>query len=269
MKETKHFVLRILAGAVFGLLLGNAIGYANYRRTAFVPADRDCQTGQPGLCASGYQSEIMLGLAWGECQPWWEPHREFPNETDDDCDGLIDEGPFSCLPGEQRTCFDAETFTRGYERCDHDGFWDECFSPHNPEFRHLDSYWPESTRRSVEEESDRWFAEYLRLDNDQPCIPGGRRICVDDDRNSGLQNCSPHGRWGFCLTSQENYPPRDQYPLVDDSCTPERFAPCTTLPLGQPFCMSGIRFCGSDGFWESCLPLQRTDDRLCSWWDFE
>lgn len=54
------------------------------------PGDQPCDTGEPGICAEGRLGCIEGCLACGRIR---EPTAELCNDLDDDCDGVVDDGP--------------------------------------------------------------------------------------------------------------------------------------------------------------------------------
>lgn len=80
---------------------------------------QSCYSGAPetagkGICREGAQ--VCTSAAWGSCQGDVLPAVEQCNATDDDCDGLVDEG-CSCNNGNTQSCYDGPANTNGVGLC--------------------------------------------------------------------------------------------------------------------------------------------------------
>ena len=96
-----------------------------------VDEDCHCVTGQqrgcidaPGACFDAAQ--VCTAGTWGPCEVADLLVAESCNGSDDDCDGLADEG-CACEPGVARPCEDPPVDCGDYVRtCDGDGLWSVC-----------------------------------------------------------------------------------------------------------------------------------------------
>ena len=84
-----------------------------------------------GRCTLGSQTCDAAG-AWGTCTGGVGPRTETCDGTDDDCDGLVDEG-CDCITGSTRACgTDVGECARGTETCDAGGRWGPCAGAIDP-----------------------------------------------------------------------------------------------------------------------------------------
>ncbi len=89
-----------------------------------IGANRACGT-DTGRCVAGSQICDGSGM-WGMCMGATDPRTETCDGTDDDCDGMQDEG-CDCVTGMTRACgTDTGECTRGTETCDGSGRWGLC-----------------------------------------------------------------------------------------------------------------------------------------------
>ncbi len=82
-------------------------GSANEGCACTLGATMQCGTTDVGPCAFGTQTCVLNGeggTVWGACLDSTEPTAEICNAIDDNCDGMIDNGPmFQCVRGEMET----------------------------------------------------------------------------------------------------------------------------------------------------------------------
>ncbi|MBV1857820.1 MAG: hypothetical protein KUG77_05355 [Nannocystaceae bacterium] len=98
----------------------------------------DAGTQGVGLCAPGEQS--CQSGAWSVCTGQVVPDTEICNGSDDDCDGVLDEG-CDCLPDETQSCYSGPAATQGVgvcedgvQTCNGTGAWGPCVGAVLPGF---------------------------------------------------------------------------------------------------------------------------------------
>src|SRR6185436_4792555 len=89
-------------------------------------ATRACYGGSPastrgvGICRDGSQSCVSgpggVGSNWGTCTGWTGPATEICNGSDDNCNGMLDEG-CTCTAGQSRACYSGPPVTRMVGLC--------------------------------------------------------------------------------------------------------------------------------------------------------
>jgi hypothetical protein len=93
-------------------------------------ATRACGT-DVGRCVAGSQTCDGAGM-WGACAGSTDPRTETCDGTDDDCDGMLDEG-CECITGATRPCgTDVGECVAGRETCDVAGRWGVCAGSTGP-----------------------------------------------------------------------------------------------------------------------------------------
>jgi hypothetical protein len=108
----------------------NCDGASDEGCTCTTGATRRCGT-DPGRCVAGTQTCDASGM-WGLCAGAVDPRGESCDGTDDDCDGLTDEG-CECVTGASRACgTDAGECVAGRETCDAAGRWGVCTGASGP-----------------------------------------------------------------------------------------------------------------------------------------
>ncbi len=116
-----------------GALDENCDGTVDEGCTCVTGTMRPCGT-DVGRCVAGSQTCDAAG-EWGTCVGAIDPRTETCDGTDDDCDGMLDEG-CECVTGATRSCgSDVGVCVAGTETCDVAGRWGACLggTPPSPE----------------------------------------------------------------------------------------------------------------------------------------
>ncbi len=119
-----------IAEACDGVLDENCDGTVDEGCDCVTGAMRGCGT-DVGRCVAGSQTCDAAGR-WGMCMGSTDPRTETCDGTDDDCDGVTDEG-CDCITGAMRNCgTDVGECIRGNETCDVMGRWGPCLGGRGP-----------------------------------------------------------------------------------------------------------------------------------------
>lgn len=212
-----------------------SVGTAGTRRECTDGQERTCATIEQhlrnvGACKDGVQK--CVNGKWAMCEGEVKPATEVCNSTDDDCDGLVDEGdvctsgnpnePGECENGRREVCYTVDRAQRntgvckdGYRDCVN-GKWSACMYEVTP-LAEICNGKDDDCDGSVDEDN-------VCNTGPQPeCTDGQRRSCSTVSallRNKGLcsdgtQECS-QGKWAQCVG--EVTPQSETCNNKDDDC---------------------------------------------------
>lgn len=227
---------------------------------------RLCGVSNLGICRYGQQT--CTDGTWSDCEGAVGPETEICDGLDNDCDGLIDNGPnCPCVIGSTRLCgSNVGQCSQGTQTCQDDG--------------NGNSIWGADCEGAVGPEPETCDG----LDNDCngvvddgvgcQCQPGSTRVCGSSigQCSPGTQTCLPSGVWdGTCVgtvgPSSEicDGLDNDCNGVVDDGincqCTPGSTRVCGST-VGQ--CAPGIQSCLIDGTWDSnCVGSVGPSPEIC------
>jgi hypothetical protein len=228
---------------------------------------RACQTGNPGVCATGTQRCTTAGT-WDTCTPRVLPGGQVEicdNKLDDDCDGNTDAADSDCSEdcsaGQVRFCTlkTPGICSKGVQSCTLNGVWGTCSPTISPGDQ------PEICDNEIDDDCD---GQIDAADSDctVTCKVGQTRPCTTTNPGvcqTGVQGCSGAGAWDTC---QPKVTPGAQKEIcsnaLDDDCdgqTDAKDSDCQGCPQGQSQscntnlpapCQSGTQTClESGGVW--------------------
>lgn len=190
---------------------------------------RVCEKGQVRACVSelgGCYRQACLGgsQGWGACEAVGPGEETCGNRFDDDCDGQVDEGCSTCVPG--MPCVTSCGST-GAQSCAGVSEFGDCVPPE------------EVCGNGADEDCDGHADEDC-----QECEVGQVRLCTSRCGTQGKQVCDASGRYDPCAPPAEvcdNGVDDDCDGAVDEGCQA-----CAPGAVRQ--CTTG---CGSTG-WQTC-----------------
>ena len=216
---------------------------------------RSCYSGAPetrgiGLCRSGSQTCTLVpggaGSDWAACTGERLPTEELCNGTDDDCDGLLDEG-CSCRLGETRTCYSGPADSLGYGMCragsqsctagtDGAPGWGPCTGERTPD--------PEVCFDGVDGDCDGVIDDgcICREGTMRGCYAGpaetrGVGLCTDGVQTCAIASGGAGADWGACTGGR--LPASELCDGLDNDCDGTADEGCDCRPGERRGCYTG------------------------------
>lgn len=215
-----------------------------------------------GLCKIGNQTCLPQGT-WSVCQGYLLPRKEVCNNTDDDCDGAVDNHltPPACN-------FPLGVCAGAKKRCGGAQGWLNCtvadYKRHNPKYEPI-----ESICDGIDNDCNGVVDDKC---NNQ-CVPGTKRSCYGGAAGTagkgtcktGTQTCQGNRTWTACLGQVT--PVGEVCNNLDDDCDgfvdenfPQQSQACNT---GRPgICATGLYVCNTGKL--VCQSLQQPRVEICN-----
>jgi len=150
-----------------------------------------CDEGSSRACMTScgtLGSELCSGGTFGACNP---PTESCDNDTDDDCDGTVDEGT-ACSTGDTETCV-TSCGSFGTRTCGTECGWGSCEPP-------------AEICGGGDDDCDG------NVDETAACAVGETRDCTSECGSTGTQTCTASCGWPLCT------PPAEVCNGSDDDC---------------------------------------------------